>query len=284
MKPVTILLHERPQLIAQAGNVKSCSPPYPPHNILTPPQKYATIFVKPNCRKSDLIYEASARERPANKTDREVLHMRRTSAAYILSVLALMLCVFGLFACAHEGRSALQYEAPLGDRDPSVPEISKLLALTDARVKKEYDLDDLSHYSVSISEHAVKPQKTVRYELYIGDYPTYESYSVTVDDNGTILNCYEANAGEYSCFLPYLSAERLRAAEEKLKGEMAEYDSGSELYLTVNADGQLCLGFEVIVKIDPPNVQVYGDEAVVNGCGIDHEHVFGSEVICDAVP
>lgn len=134
-----------------------------------------------------------------------------------------------------------------------------------------------------ISEHSQKPQKTVRYDLYIGDHRTYESYSVTVGDDGTVLDSYSSDKGQYSRFLPYLSAERLRAAEEKLKSEMAKYDEEAHMYLGITPDDQLYLGFEVIVHIDPPNVQVYDGEVVDNGCGIDHEHVFGSEIICDAV-
>lgn len=209
--------------------------------------------------------------------------MKRTFTAFILSVLVLTPCVFGLLACASESGGTLQYEAPLGDRDQNDPEVSALLALTDDRVKSEYGVDDLSHYSVRISEHGQKPQKTVRYELYIGDYNTYESYNVTVGDDGTVLDSYSSNEGQYSRFLPYLSAERLREAEEKLKGEMAEYDEEGYMYLGITPDEQLYLGFEVIVRIDPPNTQVYDGEVVDNGCGVDHEHVFGSEIICDAV-
>ena len=174
-----------------------------------------------------------------------------------------------------------QYETPLGDRNPSDSEIFNLLTITDAKVKKEYGIDDLDNYSVSISEHASKPQKTVRYELFLFGYRTHESYSVTIDNNGTILNCNDANAGNYSRFLPYLTIEKLQDAEEKLKNKMSEYDSSSYMYLGINSNGQLCLSFETIVDIDPPKVQMVDGEIINSGCNIDHKHVFESEVVCD---
>ena len=174
-----------------------------------------------------------------------------------------------------------QYETPLGDRDPSDSEIFNLLTITDAKVKEEYGISNLDNYSVSISEHASKPQKTVRYELYLFGYETYESYSVTIDNNGTILSCNEANAGDYSRFLPYLTIEKLQDAEEKLKNKMSDYDSSSYMYLEINSKGQLCLSFETIVDIDPPKDQMIDGEFINSGCNIDHKHVFESEVICD---
>ena len=176
-----------------------------------------------------------------------------------------------------------QYETPLGDRNPGDMEIFNLLAITDAKVKEEYGIENLDHYSVSISEHASKPQKTVRYELYLFGYKTYEQYSVTIDNNGTILNCNSANEGNYSRFLPYLTIQKVQEAEEKLKNKMAEYDSGSYMYLEINSKGQLCLSFEVIVDINPPKVQMVDGEIINSGCNIDHKHVFESEVICDKV-
>ena len=176
-----------------------------------------------------------------------------------------------------------QYETPLGDRNLGDMEIFNLLAITDAKVKEEYGIDNLDNYSVSISEHASKPQKTVRYELYLFGYKTYEEYSVTIDNNGTILNCYASSEGKYSCFLPYLTIEQIQEAEEKLKNKMAEYDSGSYMYLEINSKGQLCLSFEVIVDINPPKVQMVDGTIISSGCNIDHKHVFESEVICDNV-
>ena len=214
--------------------------------------------------------------------------MKRTPIIFII----LILCVFAFSACTSEeqsdsivitdgGDAQPQYETPLGDRDPSDPEIVELLSITDAKVKEQYGIDDLGTYSVSIAEHASKPQKTVRYELYLFGYYTHESYRVTIDNNGSILNCNSANEGEYSRFLPHLTIEKIQAAEEKLKSKMAEYESGSHMYLEINSGGQLCLISEAIVNIDPPKVQIYEGEIFTDGCNIDHKHVFESEVICD---
>ena len=175
----------------------------------------------------------------------------------------------------------MQNETPPGDRNPSDPEIVNLLALTDAKVKEEYGIGDLDDYSVSIHEHVSKPKKTVRYRLYLFGYRTYEEYVVSIDDNGTILDCYAANAGDYSRFLPYLKIEKLQEAEEKLKNKMAKYDNSSSMYLGINSKGQLCLIFEAIVDINPFKGQAVDGEMINSGCNIDHRHVFESEVVCD---
>ena len=174
-----------------------------------------------------------------------------------------------------------QYETPLGDRNPSDAEIFNLLTLTDAKIKEEYGISNFENYSVSISEHASKPQKTVRYELYLFGYRTHEEYSVIIDHNGTILDCYAANAGEYSRFLPYLTIQKLQEAEEKLKNRMLKYGNSSYMYLGINSTGQLCLSFEMIVDINPPKVQIVDGEIINSGCNIDHKHVFESEVVSD---
>ena len=75
--------------------------------------------------------------------------------------------------------------------------------------------------------------------------------------------------------------KKYKAAEEKLKTKMTEYESGSNMYLEINSGGQLCLSSEAIVNIDPPKVQIYEGEIFTDGCNIDHKHVFESEVICD---
>lgn len=174
-----------------------------------------------------------------------------------------------------------QYETPLGDRDPSDPETVDLLAITDAKIKEEYGIDNLDDYSVRISEHASNPQKTVEYELYLFGYKTYESYYITIDDNGMVLKYYASNEGEYSRFLPYLTVEKVQAAEEKLKTKLEKYGGGSGMYLQVINQNQLCLSFEVIVDIDPPKSEIIDGEIVNGGCNIDHKHVFESEVICE---
>ena len=180
-----------------------------------------------------------------------------------------------------ESYALTQYKTPLGDIDPSDPETVDLLAITDTKIKEEYGIDNLDDYSVRISEHASKPQKTVRYELYLFGYKTYESYNITIDNNGMVLKYYASNEGEYSRFLPYLTVEKVQEAEEKLKIKLEEYGGGSDMYLQINDQNQLCLCFEVIVDIDPPKSKIIDGEIVNSGCNIDHKHVFESEVICD---
>ena len=66
----------------------------------------------------------------------------------------------------------------------------------------------------------------------------------------------------------------LKAAEEKITGQISQYGNNSGLYVGVT-DGYLSLCAEVIVKISPPRPSEYGD----SGCGIDHDHKFFSERI-----
>jgi len=73
--------------------------------------------------------------------------------------------------------------------------------------------------------------------------------------------------------LAWLDDELLRAAEEKIRKDMAKYTDSPYFYLETDREGYLCLASEEIVYFDGSE-----DEADSGGCG-DHKHVFASERI-----
>lgn len=117
----------------------------------------------------------------------------------------------------------------------------------------------------------------VELDLYIFGYDTYESYYVMHDERGGILEIESINEAEYSRYLPYVTEESIRDAEDALAESLAEYDRSTGYYISFDSDGYLCLCAEVIVDIDPPSSDEDGE--LEGGCGIDHEHIFFSERI-----
>lgn len=106
------------------------------------------------------------------------------------------------------------------------------------------------------------------------------SYTLTLPISGQIIEVDE----EYQGRLSGVTDKLLRAAEEKLAEETAIYPENSGYYLTVDQEGYLCLGVEVIRRIDPPISEAITDEdggeyVIEAGCNIDHEHLFFQERI-----
>lgn len=82
----------------------------------------------------------------------------------------------------------------------------------------------------------------------------------------------------YEKYIPYLDdidLDMLKAAEEKIAREVAQYSETPDLYLRVD-EGYLCLYVEVIVAIDPPINIDHGDGSF---SVIDHDHKFFGERI-----
>ena len=71
---------------------------------------------------------------------------------------------------------------------------------------------------------------------------------------------------EYKEYLPYISYDLLRAAEEKIN-ESAGDNEGSGFYLGIDKEGYLAIEKEVIVSI-PEDQRTWG-----SGC-YDHKHMF----------
>ena len=68
--------------------------------------------------------------------------------------------------------------------------------------------------------------------------------------------------------LDSIDLDLLKAAEEKILNQLAQYSQEPHLILETR-DGGLGLYAEVIVHIDPPA----SAEGAQKGCGIDHEHI-----------
>ena len=75
----------------------------------------------------------------------------------------------------------------------------------------------------------------------------------------------------YKEYLPYISYDLLRAAEEKIDGECGD-NQNSGFYLAIDQEGYLSIVKEVIVSI-PEDQRTWG-----SGC-YDHKHMFYRERI-----
>ena len=76
---------------------------------------------------------------------------------------------------------------------------------------------------------------------------------------------------EYKEYLPYISYDLLRDAEEKIDGECGD-NQNSGFYLAIDQEGYLSIVKEVIVSI-PEDQRTWG-----SGC-YDHKHMFYRERI-----
>ena len=131
-------------------------------------------------------------------------------------------------------------------------------------------IESLDHYQVSIDQGR-NGDYFVRYKLMIGNYRTYESYTVKLNADKTIEDVY-GDYGKYAVYLPYATEDKIREAEEKLGKQLEKYDERSSFYLSIDSEGYLCLNAEIIIK--------YEGSFEGGGCGIDHDHKFFSERIC----
>ena len=88
---------------------------------------------------------------------------------------------------------------------------------------------------------------------------------------------------QYVYYLPFVTDERIRTAEEKLEQQLAPYRTEDQPYsvsLTVDSEDFLCLYVEYVHDIDPPKTEIAPEGYVIaGGCGIDHEHLFFRERI-----
>ncbi len=140
----------------------------------------------------------------------------------------------------------------------------------------EYDLPAREHFEVDVRRHVSNGRSSVAFELCIGGYRTWESYTVYFEADGSVMKVSDTSMGEYSRFLEDATPDRVSAAKAALTKQLASFDRHSGYYLTVDKEGYLCLSSEVIVELEPPFWEKDG------GCGIDHEHKFFNERICGA--
>ncbi len=142
-------------------------------------------------------------------------------------------------------------------------------AVADAAVLEQYPISGLNNYRVDVNERSDGRGFSVRYTLTIGGYRTHENYTVRLDAS---LNVTEVSGeyGQYAKYLPNATADKIKAAEDALRGvlENEGFDEHSGFYLSIDEYGYLQLGAEVIVNFSG---------------GDDHEHLFFYEPICSSV-
>ena len=84
----------------------------------------------------------------------------------------------------------------------------------------------------------------------------------------------------YNEYLDQIDVRLLKAAEKSLYEQAASYAASPAFSLQTDDEGYFCLCVELIVDIDPSEVQTLPDgTAIEDGCDIDHKHVFLSERI-----
>ena len=151
--------------------------------------------------------------------------------------------------------------------------------IADTALRERYSLPAWEHFAIRVDDTA-DGSIWVRYDLELFGYYTSEGYRVVLDAHMAVTQVSGYSIGKYACYLETATAEAFAAAEEKLGGDR------SELYLTVDSEGWLCLCKEEIVSIFvTPETDESGnvlEDVPTSGCGIDHEHVFHTERICSA--
>lgn len=97
------------------------------------------------------------------------------------------------------------------------------------------------------------------------------------DETYLILPVSKEKVGATECenLLSTIAPDMLKAAEEKVNQQVAQYEDDSKFYLYAE-DGHLYLCKEVIVELE---YSVPESGECVLGCGIDHDHLFFKERI-----
>ena len=151
-------------------------------------------------------------------------------------------------------------EAPLTPEEEALVEIA-----AEALWNERGDLPDRAHFRADISYGANGNTNIyVDFELYIGDYRTWESYDVTLNANHEVTRI-DGGYHNYRQYLKGATPDRIAAAEAALADQLKDYgDKHSGYYLAIDKEGYLCLTCEVIVD------KAFGD----------HEHKFFTERIC----
>lgn len=93
-----------------------------------------------------------------------------------------------------------------------------------------------------------------------------------------VSNTQVAVKDDYVHYLEYADIYLLKKADEKISGIISQYTDNSGFFLGVDSQGYLILCAETVERIYY-SPDVYANETVPSGCGIDHEHRFFSERI-----
>jgi hypothetical protein len=161
-------------------------------------------------------------------------------------------------------------EIPSGNSSPE----DELRKIADQVIKEQYGISDLGCFKIDIRRY--QKGARVTYELFIHGYPTNSEFAVTFDTNGNFSSVYDYNCSKYLKYLPNATPEAVQAAVKQLEADpMVAHRPNAPLYYSIDQEGYLCLGTEVIINIDPPE-----DETFTSGCNIDHKHIFPSARVC----
>ena len=157
-------------------------------------------------------------------------------------------------------KTSPETEAPLTPEEEALVEIA-----AEALWNERGDLPYRAHFRADISYGANGNTNIyVDFELYIGDYRTWESYDVTLNADHEVTRI-DGGYHNYRQFVKGATAEKIAAAEVALADQLKDYgDQHSGYYLAIDKEGYLCLNCEVIVD------KAFGD----------HEHKFFTERIC----
>ena len=165
--------------------------------------------------------------------------------------------------------SEQEMSTPLGEDGTGLTP-GEIKVLVDKALRQEYGITDFSSYQF----HAYRAQSGAyyaRYTLYIQGYCTYESYKVTLTEEGQVEYVNALDQGKYSRYLNAATEKRMAAAVADIESQARGYELNEGAYsLSIDDEGYLCLWVELIV--DVPDGQS-GD------CG-DHDHLFFHSRVC----
>ena len=151
----------------------------------------------------------------------------------------------------------------------------ELRQIGDAILKEQYGITDLDNFKINISRNG-NGGASIRYELFIHGYDTNRSVFISFKADGTV-NSISGDVSKYSKYLPHVTAEAVQAAAQKLDAMVGSHPH-PEYYYSIDQEGYLCLGTEVIVYYETPKTDSQGN--TIAGCGFDHDHRFYSIQVC----
>lgn len=166
-------------------------------------------------------------------------------------------------------------EAPKVTPSGNTSSDDELRQIGDAVLKEQYGITDLDNFKINIS-HNSNGRASIRYELFIHGYDTNRWVFISFKADGTV-NSISGDVSKYSKYLPYVTAEAVQAAAQKLDAMVGNHPHPEYCY-SIDQEGYLCLGTEVIVYYETPKTDSQGN--TIAGCGFDHDHSFYSVQVC----
>ena len=189
----------------------------------------------------------------------------------ILLIASLLICT--LAAC--NKKSTNPWEDPaLSERDAAIRAVSDVALME----KYGFKASDLSFYKITVNTTNAGGY-VVYYKLCFFGYDTLEHYWVNLSSEYALEGITESELGTYSCFISQITEDAVKNAEARIDEKLKTYEGVSDKFLAIDESGNLCLTVEVIEPIDPP---IADENGITEGCGLDHEHILLTEIICNA--